>query len=495
MSKIFLQRDIRVIDARTIELQHISSLQLMERAASTVSDWVMHHFSAQTIVVLAGPGNNGGDGLVVARQLSVVGCRVIVFSYTNSSNQRSSDCEANWHLLPSSVERHENESFVCQSEVSLIVDALFGTGLSRAVSGPIADAIRVANQSGKPILSIDMPSGMGDEAMLANGIGELAITATWTITFQFPKINFLMPEVAANVGEIIVADIGLEQQAIRDVSSYFYFIDADYIAQITKKRNKFAHKGTMGKALIVSGSKGMMGAAQLCARGCLRSGVGLLTMVVPECGYDIIQIGVPEAMAITYGDVCIGDVCNVPKFPQVDAMGIGPGLGRAEATGNYVKSVLENAQVPMVVDADALWHVAQLMNKTSFVANVPMIFTPHEGEFDRLTHIHTNRMSRIVTARTYAAEHNVVVVLKGAYTAVCMPCGNVMFNSTGNAGMATGGSGDVLTGILTGLLAQGYSAADAAVIGVYKHGAAGDRVRDSKGEDALIASDIANYYR
>ena len=489
MAKLFLQHDIRTLDALTIERQGITSLQLMERAAQTVSEWIMHSFAQSTVVVLAGPGNNGGDGLVVARHLALVGCTVVVFSYTGNNGHRSADCAANWQQLPPSVEKHENELFVPPLGASLIVDALLGTGLNRPVGGLIAQAITDANQSNIPILSIDIPSGMGDEASLGSVEEQIIVRATWTISFQWPKINFLMPESEPFVGQNIVTDIGISESAIADVPTSFYWADEAMIRQMIKPRSKFAHKGTVGKALLVVGSKGMMGAVQLSAKACLRSGVGLLTTLVPECGYQIMQIGVPEAMTMTSGDTHIvqADV----QLPQVDAIGIGPGLGRNEATGQYVAQLLHTVQVPMVVDADALWHVAQMLkDEPTFCAITPTIFTPHEGEFDRLTNHYHTRMERIEVARLFAKQHNVVLVLKGAHTAVCMPNGNVVFNSTGNAGMATGGSGDVLTGIITALLAQGYDAPSAAIIGVYMHGKAGDMASKNVGEISLIASDI-----
>ncbi len=464
----------------------------MERAAQTVSEWVMHNFPAQTIAILSGPGNNGGDGLVVARQLSVVGYEVIVFSYTNKNGQRSADCQANWQKLPPTIKLHENEPFAPQPNTSLIIDALLGTGLNRPADGLIAQAVSTANQSTVPILSIDMPSGMGNETSLGNIANQTVIKATWTISFQWPKINFLMPEAEPYVGQVVVTDIGIASNAISSMPTPYSLTDANTIKSLLQTRSKFAHKGTMGKALLVVGSKGMMGAAQLSAKACLRSGVGLLTTLVPECGYEIMQIGVPEAMTATCGTTHIAEADARPQsLPQTNAIGIGPGIGRNAATGHYIAELLKTSHLPMVVDADALWHVAQLLhNEPTLHFTSPTIFTPHEGEFDRLTHSHTTRMARIETASTFATQHNIVLVLKGAYTAICLPSGQVIFNPTGNAGMATGGSGDVLTGILTTLLAQNYDATTAAIVGVYIHGKAGDIARDKVGEVSLIASDI-----
>lgn len=490
MQKLFLQKDIRTIDNLTIEAQGITSLALMERAATTVSEWLMHNMCkeiGQKVAIVVGPGNNGGDGLVVARQLAMIGCNVVVYSFTGRSGRRSNDCDANLKRLPDGVELYENRMDWDLSGSAFVVDALLGTGLSKEPDGLLKEAICMMNTSGLPIVSIDMPSGMGDEEMMKCVNKESIVKADYTISFQFPKLSFLMPESEEYLGELVVTDIGLDKTAIDSFKSDYWLTDKLGVAQMIKKRSRYAHKGIAGRSMIIAGSKGMMGAAQLAARGCMRSGVGLLTMVVPQVGYEIMQIGVPEAMAKVSG-LDVLEWSEELVDGRLDSAGIGPGLGRGEHQCHLVDKFF-NAynSTPMVVDADALWHVANGLELPQGA-----IITPHEAEFDRLTKKHYSRIERIESAKRYANDKQVIVVLKGAYTAICMPSGRVVFNSTGNAGMATGGCGDVLTGVLTALLAQGYSPEDAAVIGVYIHGLAGDMACEQLSEIGLVAGDLAD---
>lgn len=490
MKKIFLQSQIKELDRQTIERQGITSLELMERAAMNVADYIMNHWQPGKIVIVAGPGNNGGDGLVVARILSIVGYDVVVYNYTGRSQKRSDDCESNYRRLPARVEKHVDEEKINFAGAELVVDALFGTGLSRAVDGKLADVIGQINHSGIAVLSIDMPSGMGDEDMICRADGMPIVRADLTIAFQQPKLAFLMQETGNYVGEWMITDIGIDQSAMQETSTNFYYIEKDDVERLLKKRSRFAHKGTTGKALIIAGKKGMMGAAQMCGKSCLRSGIGLLTMVVPEAGYEIMQTCVPEAMTLTMGNDWIeqSDV----ELPRVDAIGIGPGLGRELVTKVVVENIAETDK-PIVMDADALWHMRDTLKAGKLDGKGMMILTPHEGEFDRMSGIETgDRYSRIRRAVEMAADMNIVIVLKGAYTAICTPQGKIFINSTGNAGMATGGSGDVLTGILTALMAQGYSAEEASVIGVYIHGLAGDKAKEKRGEMGMTAMDIVD---
>lgn len=494
LRKIFLQRDIRLLDRLTIERQGITSVDLMDRAATTVSDWIMRHLVSSPdmkVAVVAGPGNNGGDGMVVARHLALIGCDVTVCSFTGREGKRSEDCEANVGRLPSSVKLVVDSLDIDFSGCDIIVDALLGTGLSRPVTdGKLADAIRLVNDAKSPVVSIDMPSGLGDEEMMERGEFGEVVKANYTIAFQFPKISFLMPESEAYVGELVVTDIGLDKSAIDEAGSRFYVADEEGVLGLVKRRSRFAHKGNAGRALIVAGSKGMMGAAQLAARGCMRSGVGLLTMAVPEVGYQIMQIGVPEAMTVTCGTEAIEwDDCLTSG--RYNALAIGPGIGRGKSQRDFVRKFITSySEMPMVIDADALYHLGKIDELDVFPQMA--VLTPHEAEFDRLTEAHTTRLGRLERASDVAKRHKCVVVLKGAYTAVCLPDGSVVFNTTGNAGMATGGSGDVLTGVINALLAQGYSPEEAAVIGVYKHGQAGDRAKENYSEMGMISGDIAD---
>ncbi|MCQ2203084.1 MAG: NAD(P)H-hydrate dehydratase [Bacteroidales bacterium] len=492
MQKIFLQQQISTLDKLTVERQNITSLQLMERAAKTVADFVMSRFDRCRVAIMAGPGNNGGDGLVVARMLSIVGFDVTVYSFTGRSGNRSDDCEANFKKLPPSVAKHVNFIEPSLEDYPIIVDALLGTGLSRKVEGIIAEAIDRINSSDTTIISIDLPSGMGCEETLTCLDDMPIVKADFTIGFQQPKLAFMMPEAHQYVGEWTVTDIGIDSTAIAENSTDMFLIEQSDIASMIKCRNRFAHKGSIGRSIIFAGSRGMMGAAQLSAKACLRGGTGLLTMAIPSVGYEIMQIGVPEAMAVTIGDDFITSNSFEPsRLPKTDAVGIGPGLGRNHSTQDIINDVLA-LRKPTVIDADALWHLAKIRNNGSPKLDMA-ILTPHEGEFDNLTCPHNSRYDRLLTARRFAVDNKTTLILKGAFTAICLCDGRIVFNPTGNAGMATGGSGDVLTGILTALLAQGYSTEESAIIGVYLHGLAGDIAEQHTTDIALIASDIIKY--
>lgn len=494
MGKIFLQSEIRNIDAETIRREGITSDMLMERASNSVSTWIFENIpSDRKIVVVVGPGNNGGDGLVVARHLSF-GFDVSVYAYTSEGGRRSADNSLNAERLDKTrVDYHENDSNIIFPDGCLVIDALFGTGLSRPLEGLFANIVRRINESGHQVVSIDMPSGLGDEASLARLDDYTIVKADTTIAFQFDKVAFFVPEAEEYVGNVVVTDIGLNAQAIADTPTSLFYTEWADVSCLLKLRSRFAHKGSFGRAKLFAGSFGMMGAAQLSARSALRSGVGLLTVVTPRCGYEIMQLAAPEAMAEVAGDD--GHlVWNASLYDmRVKAIGIGPGIGRHPETSLFVSEAMNSFRdIPKVIDADALWHLAKLTRDGVSPVLTNAVLTPHDAEFDNLTSPHTSRIDRIHTASNYAVSKQVVVVLKGANTAVCLPDGSVHFNSTGNSGMATGGSGDVLTGIITALLAQGYSLSDAALLGVYMHGKAGDEASKRLSQMGMVAGDIVD---
>lgn len=489
--KIFEQNDIRTIDAETIRREGITSDALMERAAKTVSDWVLQNVdSERKIVIVAGPGNNGGDGLVVARHLALC-FDVTLYAFTGTNGKRSADNALNADRLKNSrVQYLENPHDIEFPQGCLIIDALFGTGLSRPVEGELANVIHQINNSGCEVLSIDLPSGLGNEDSLKHLDHYIIVKATHTIAFQMPKIAFFMPEAEQFVGNVTITDIGLNGEAIAEKTTRFFFTEKSDITPKIRLRSRFAHKGDMGRAMIFAGSYGMMGAAQLSAKACLRSGVGLLTMAIPQCGYEIMQIGVPEAMVVTNGKASL-EWTDKMYDTRLKAIAIGPGIGRDEQTTSFVSHILYiYNSTPKVIDADGLWYLSKIRRSGEKPSLENAILTPHDAEFDNLTTPHLTRKDRLDDASLFASDNKCIVVLKGANTAICLPDGTIHFNSTGNPGMATAGSGDVLTGIITALLAQGYSTTDAAIIGVFNHGAAGDRARDVHGEQALIASDI-----
>lgn len=494
MKKMFKTTDIKVLDKYTIEREPISSIALMNRAALTVFNHIIREFSPRKALIIAGPGNNGGDGLVVADMLAITGWDVDVWSYTNSKELRSDDCQHYFDKLKENGRCTIIQDSVLPEQIepdTLVIDALFGTGLSRPLEGKMADIVKTINSWHSLVISIDIPSGLGNEDTYASPHGDI-ICATQTISFQFPKLAFFLPETARYVGEWHITDIGLHHTAIEETTTDMLYIEKDDVEKMTKPLNKFAHKGDMGRAIIFAGSYSMMGAATLCAKACINSGVGVLTAVVPRCGYEIMQISVPEALCLCSDELSHSNWNDSLFNNNIKAIGIGPGLGRDTSTEIFVNDAINAYRnTPMVIDADALFHLSELIKK-GFQIPHNAILTPHDGEFDRLTKHHSSRYERIKTAEIFANRHNVIIILKGAYTAIISPDGTKIFNTTGNAGMATGGSGDILTGIITAFLAQGYSPYEAATISVCRHGIAGDIAKEKWGERGVTAQRMLN---
>lgn len=486
--KILTVDQIRKLDETTITNEPISSIDLMERAAQTFSWWFCNQFqNKQPVAIFCGKGNNGGDGLAIARILSQKTFSVQVFIADHSSNA-SEDFSKNLerlkhHLSPQFIT--DLEDIPALRKGTICIDALLGSGLSRSTEGILADIINHINRSGNMIISVDIASGLF--ANRSNDKNDVIIEPQFTISFQLPKLAFMLPQNAKYVGEWRWLDIGLDQDFIAKTETKNYYTDADAIEGIIKSRDKYSHKGTFGHALIIAGSYGKMGAAVLSGKACLRSGVGLLTMHIPERGYQIVQISVPEAMATIDND----RNCNTefPDLSPYSAIGIGPGLGQDSKTVSMCSDLLKSANIPLVIDADALNILSQNPDLLTYIP-AKSILTPHPKEFQRLVGESSNEYERLEKGRAFAKKYQVIICLKGANTAVILPNGDVHFNSTGNPGMATGGTGDVLTGIITGLLAQGYEPEKAAILGTYEHGLAGDRAASKKGQSALIASDV-----
>jgi len=495
--KIIDVNQIREADKFTIEQEPVSSVDLMERAAAACVNWITNRFDKTTMfIVVCGKGNNGGDGLAVARLLSELHYKVKV-GIVNHSENRSEDFKINLERLKNLKEiliqeinnlDDANSLLLKDGEGGIIVDSILGSGLNRPVEGLIADVINFINRLSLPVVSIDVPSGLSCDER--NAINDSIIKATSTLTFQFPKLSFMFPEMAEYIGEFSILDIGLHPDFIRQVPTKNYFITKNDVHLFLKTRSRIAHKGNFGHALLVAGSYGKMGAAVLASKACMHSGAGLLTVHIPKCGYQILQTSIPEAMADTDSEAdFISDNIRLEKY---NAIGVGPGIGTEKQTQNVVKLLIQNAHVPLVIDADAINCIAE--NKT-WLSFIPpnSIFTPHPKEFERLAGKAKNSEERLKMQREFSLKYNVYVVLKGSHTSIACPNGNVYFNSTGNPGMATGGSGDVLTGILTSLIAQGYTSEQACVLGVYLHGLAGDFAAHEKSEESMIASDIIEH--
>lgn len=496
--KLFKAEQIRELDRYTVGHEGITSLELMERASRAMADWIMKKIPStckekpSKVCIIAGPGNNGGDGLAVARMLSLVGYDVEVFVFAAGHNL-SADCQANFDRIKKE-ERVKTEVDKSVEALNLegydyVLDALFGSGLSRTIEGVYADIVDKMNACSKCVVSIDIPSGLNADKY-EHAEGQHIVKANYTLSLQQPKLSFLMPETAVFVGEVVTLPIGISEEGMEKAETPFYLTEKSDVDCLSK-RNKFAHKGTYGHALMTGGSRGKAGSMYLASKACLRTGAGLLTVLTPEKVQEALQVNLPEAMCLPTND---DEVLSRRSAEYVEnrysAVGIGCGLGTEDKPAEFLREMLENVHVPAVIDADAINILAENRDWVNLIPS-GSILTPHPKEWERLSGVSlTNRTKQIDEALDFAYEHKVVVVLKGAYSAVVLPDGSVRFNSTGNPGMATAGSGDTLTGICLSLLAQSYKPSTAAVMGVYLHGLAGDIAAKEKGEYSLIASDI-----
>ena len=493
--KIFTARQIRELDQYTIEHEPVKSIDLMERAAAALTSAITDRWAADVpVVVFAGPGNNGGDALAVARMLMDKGYQVRTYLF-NISGKLSADCAENKQRLmtkkgrPLLTEVTQEFDPPQLERGMLVVDGLFGSGLNKPLAGGFASLVKYINASPSEVVSIDIPSGLMPEDNAFNVRANI-VKADVTLTLQHMKLSFLFAEHQQYVGHVEVLDIGLSAEGISKTEAQFTLTEEADVVSLLKPRDAFAHKGTMGHALLVAGSYGMAGAAILAARACLRSGAGKLTVHTPRRNVPILQTSVPEAVLHTdREETFFSEALPTEGF---QAVAVGPGLGTAEATAVAMLAQLRRAQCPAVADADALNILAA---RRTWMQQLPkgIILTPHPKELERLEGQCTDSYERLTKARQLAERLQGYVILKGHHTAVCLPDGHVTFNTTGNAGMATAGSGDVLTGIILGLLARGYQQREACILGVYLHGLAGDLAAQDLGEESLMASDIIQY--
>ncbi len=465
----------------------------MERAARALTWTISETWSNEVpFVVFAGPGNNGGDALAVARMLAEKGYKLSVYLF-NISNKLSEDCAINRQRI---VDSNRIKSFTEVKDEfdpprlekgTVIIDGLFGSGLNKPLAGGFASLVRYINKSQAEVVSIDMPSGLMAEDNTYN-IGTNIIQADLTLTLQHKKLAFLFAENQQFIGKLKVLDIRLSKEGEEILWTRYSIAEENDIRKLLLKRNEFAHKGEMGHALLLAGCHGMAGAAILAARACLRAGSGKVTVRTARRNNDIMQISVPEA--IVSADKEDHHISEALPMEDYDAVGIGPGIGTNEHTAIAIITQIRRSQVPIVLDADALNILA---SHRAWLQQLPpgVIMTPHPKEMERMAgNRFSNSYERLCKAQDMAEQLKAYILLKGKYTALCTPDGNIIFNSTGNAGMATAGSGDVLTGIITGLLARGYQKGDACLLGMYLHGLAGDLAARELGEESLMASDI-----
>ncbi len=484
--KIFSASQIKDWDTYTIKNEPIASIDLMERAAKACSDWITNKCKqTNTFKIFCGKGNNGGDGLAIARLLIEKKFSVSVY-IVEANSKGSLDFQINLERLKKispAIYLLQTPKDFPEIKNEIIIDALFGTGLNKKPSGIFQQLIDYLNKAKATIISIDIPSGLyGDKSSEGNS----CMHSRYTLSFQQQKLSFLLAENEHYCGKVVILNIDLSQKYYEHEKSLFELIDINRIHKIYTKRNEFANKGNFGYACLLAGSYGIMGAAIMSAKACLRSGVGKLTVYTCKQGYTILQTAVPEAMCKTFGNTFIKDVTNLNDF---DTLGIGPGIGKHPSHKQLLQTIFKNFKKPIVIDADALNVLSKYL---SLYKSIPSqsIITPHPKEFERLFGKTRNDFAMIDLALQKAKELNIFIVLKGHHTLIATPDGKGFFNSTGNAGMATAGSGDVLTGILTGLLSQKYSPLHACMLGVYLHGLAGDVAAKKLSKEAMIAGDI-----
>jgi hydroxyethylthiazole kinase-like uncharacterized protein yjeF len=474
MLPLLTAAQIREADAYTIAHQPIASIDLMERASKAFVGWFVNHFpdKKQSIAVYCGTGNNGGDGLAVARMLHDHQYKALNIKIARFADKATDDFNTNLKSISQTgitlSELGKGESLP-DEESAIIIDALLGSGLNKPLAGDYKRLVTHLNGLHKTVVAVDVPTGFfTDGEILPDAV---VLKADLVITFQQPKINFLLPESAPYIYCWEVVNIGIDEKFVQSLNSPFQLVEEKDIRKMLKPRHRFSNKGTYGHALIVAGQPETMGAAILSAAACAYAGAGLTTACVPQSGLTALNSYMPEIMAIVRHELQLPEI----KWDTFSTMGIGPGLGKDENTLALLTDILTNYTKPIVIDADAL---NLLASHKELWPQIPenSVLTPHMKEFDRLFGEHENWGQRIQTGIKKAKEHKLYILLKNDYTIIISPQGKVYFNPTSNAAMATGGMGDVLTGIITSLLAQKYSTEEACIIGAFIHGMAGDEM-------------------
>ena len=509
--KVVTTQEMREIDRRTIEKFGIPGQVLMERAGMAVASKIRELFAQKKTIVLAGGGNNGGDGIVVARELFNSGWHVKVLLFAKQ-NKLSPDCLSQFRSAKQAGVPVEIRAGITGGDLhsALVVDALFGTGLNKEVKGNLTEVISLLNRTDSPVLSVDIPSGISADSGEVMGV---AVKADYTVTFGLPKRGHLLYPGANYTGKLFIENIGFPGELLASDDLTVELLERQYVCQLIPERPRCSHKGDYGHVLVVAGSKGKTGAAFMAAKACMRAGAGLVTVGVPESLADIVQSRVTEEMTLPLPDAGGGTLSSkassvILRFlaEKADVLCIGPGIGVSDETRRLLAELITSSRAPMVIDADGINSVDDmaLFGK----AHSPVLLTPHPGEMARLlnkkapplgrgsrksgarelrSHI---EQERIATGLSFSQETGAYLLLKGVPTVLAEPGGKAYINPTGNPGMATGGTGDVLTGMLSSFIGQGLNPTDAAILGVYMHGLAGDIAADKKGAHSLIASDI-----
>ena len=491
--KILTQQQLKEADNFTIENEPISSIDLMERASKSCVDWLQVFLESkeESISIFCGVGNNGGDGLAIARLLINQGFLNVKTFVVEFSSNYSLDFTTNYKKLEkvSFIKHIINYDTIPDIAEGVVIDAIFGVGLNKSPFGFTKQLIGDINRSEASVISIDMPSGLFANDF--NSDKDSIIEADFTLTFQVPKLALLLPSFENYTGSFEILDIKLDSDFIEGIESYFNYTEKSDVVKLLKSRSKYSHKGTFGHSLLVGGSSGKIGAILLATKAAVKSGSGLVTSLIPKCGYQILQTAIPEAMVLIEGE---NHLDSLYYSINPSAIGIGPGLGTVVGTTELLKRFLKDNKSPLVLDADAL---NLMSNHRELLALLPSgsVLTPHPKEFERLVGKWSNDFENLKLATEFAINYQVVLVLKGAHTAIFDTDGKVYFNSTGNSALATGGSGDVLTGIITSLISQGYSNINASIIGVYLHGVTADiAIQEGvESEESFSAMNVIDY--
>jgi NAD(P)H-hydrate epimerase len=502
--RVLNSTQMRDADARAINDIGIASLVLMENAgrqAVAAMEAMYADLSDRHVAVLCGRGNNGGDGFVVARTLAQRGVGVSVFVVGRVADVRG-DARINLEILGrlgvTVLEIADSQAwelhFAEFSDCTLVVDAIFGTGLNAPVTGLIESVITDVNAAGIPIVAIDLPSGLSADSH--EPIGP-SIEAALTVTLAAPKLPLVLPPAESRAGDIVIADIGIPNEVIDAVEGpRVELLTRTSMRELIAPRSADSHKGDYGRVLVIAGSKGKTGAAHLTAMGALRSGAGLVTVATPKSCLDVVASLAPENMTEPIDEAINGlDSDDVDALLEIarDVVAIGPGLGQAEGTREFIRQFVDRATMPLVVDADGLNAFVGDPDRLAGREGRDVIITPHPGEMARLLGMSTDEVqaSRLEIARNFAVAHKLYVVLKGYRTLIATPDERVFINPTGNPGMATGGTGDVLTGMIAGWLGQLLDAEAACKLAVYLHGLAGDLAESELGEVAMTSGDLS----
>ncbi|MEG2070184.1 MAG: NAD(P)H-hydrate dehydratase [Bacteroidales bacterium] len=502
-NSILSVENIRESEGFTMQNEPITSIELMERAGQAFVNELEQATDLEAfseIFVFCGPGNNGGDGLAIARLLAVKGYRTNVVLCLASNSHTSNEFNLNlkrWEELSfktsnTSTLSFEENTLISFPVDSLIIDALFGIGLSRPLTDIFAKTVTSINHSEQYVIAVDVPSGLYlDEHTPQNNT---VIRAHRTFTFQFYKLAYLLPETYSYTGEISILDIGLQLPPESANFTPYHLIRRELLLPFLHPINQYAHKGTQGHGLLIAGSVNMPGAAFLSAIGALRGGIGKVTVHTPAKVAQFLPVAIPEAILSIDKDEQHFSFIDLEKHSSTSAIAVGPGLGTHQATAGALKNLLDEIQSPIILDADALNILAESKTWLTYLPKYS-ILTPHIKEFERLSGKSEHDFDRLRKVKAFATQYEVIVILKGAHSVIAMPDGKLFFNTTGNAGMATAGSGDVLTGLLLALLAGGYPPPIAALLAPFIHGLAGD-IALTKGEsvESLIASDLTFYF-